>query len=220
MGMKLDAISVGTPQTKVWKGREIRTSIFKSPLQHPVEVSFTGIAGDRQSDTKLHGGVTRPISVFASEYYSFWKEELGVSELPWGNFGENLNIQGGMFEDELHVGDQFAIGTTLLEVVQPRFPCYKLGMKLGNDQWIKVFLDSRKTGFYFGVLQEGIISPGDAVRPHYKAENSISIADITELYMFDKTNIALLKKAIATPRLTGSWKDYFEKKLEKINNVI
>ena len=147
--MQLDGISVGLPQVHTWKWREILTSIFKSPITKPVRVSKTGIEGDRQSDTKLHGGPTRPISVYASEYYQFWRQELAKQDLPWGYFGENLNIHGGMFEDELLVGDRFPIGSTELEVLHPRFPCYKLGMKLGDDKWIKVFLDSKKTGFYF-----------------------------------------------------------------------
>ncbi len=214
--MKLDAISVGMPKEVIWQQKKIRTSIFKTPVSNPRKVFFTNIEGDRQSDTKLHGGLTRPISLYASEYYKFWKEKIGVTELPWGYFGENLNISGGMFETEIHVGDRFAIGSVELEALQPRFPCYKLGMKIGNAQWVKFFLDSRKTGFYFGVLKEGIITAGDKVTMTYKEKNSITIDQITELYLFDKNNKSLLEKALKTERLTTSWKNYFKDQLDKI----
>lgn len=214
--MKLDEISVGLPKELEWQGKKIRTSIFKTPVTGSKKVSFTNIEGDKQSDLKVHGGLTRAVNVYASEYYDFWKKELGVSELPWGYFGENLNISGGMFEEEISVGDRFTIGTVEFEAMQPRFPCYKLGMKMGDNAWIKKFLDTRKTGFYFGVLKEGVITKGDAVVQTYKAKDSITMDEITDLYLINKNNKALLKRAIEVDRLTPSWKDYFQKQLDKL----
>lgn len=215
--MKLDAISVGLPKEVEWEGRKILTSIFKSPVTNSRKVSFTNIEGDRQSDLKVHGGYTRAVNVYASEYYSFWKKELGVSELPWGYFGENLNISGGMFETEIHVGDRFTIGTVEFEALQPRFPCYKLGMKMGDNIWIRKFLETRKTGFYFGVRKEGVITKGDEVHLIHKEKNSITMDAITDLYLINKNNKPLLEKAIMVDRLTPSWKDYFQKQLDKLS---
>ena len=95
--MKLDAISVGKPKEVEWEGRKLTTSIFKTPVSAPVQVWHKNIEGDQQSDLKLHGGLTRPVSVYPSEYYEFWKKELDTNDLPWGYFGENLNISGGVF---------------------------------------------------------------------------------------------------------------------------
>ena len=214
--MKLESINVGKPKEVTWGGKTFKTSILKNSVTGPVNVNFTNVEGDQQSDTSLHGGPTRAINVYASEYYDFWKKEMGVSELPWGFFGENLSISGGMFESEIQVGDRFAIGTVELEALQPRSPCYKLGMRMGSDDWILRFRDSRKTGFYMGVVKEGIITQGDTVQHIHKATDSISIDTINELYFFDRDNKALLEKAIQVDRLTASWKEYFQKRLDKL----
>ncbi|MFY0600527.1 MAG: MOSC domain-containing protein [Cyclobacteriaceae bacterium] len=213
--MKLDAISVGKPREVKLDGRTITTSIFKTPVSGPQKVYFNHIEGDQQSDLKLHGGPTRPISVYASEYYDFWKDIFKIDELPWGYFGENLNITGGVFETEINVGDRFSIGNVELEALQPRFPCHKLGMKLGDKKWIKFFLESRKTGFYFGVLKEGTIKAGDTVTRTYTNHNSITMDDITDLYLINRNNKPLLQKALGVERLPQSWKEYFQEQLSK-----
>lgn len=214
--MTLDAISVGQPKEVNWDGKNFKTSIFKTPVEGPVKVSLTNLEGDRQSDLKVHGGPTRAISAYASEYYDFWQKQLGQKQLPWGFFGENLNISGGIFETAINVGDRFAIGEVELEALQPRFPCYKLGMKMGDKKWIKTFLNSRKTGFYFRVLKEGVIEAGQTFTRIYIHQNSITIDDITDLYLINKDNKELLKKALTVDKLTDSWKEYFQKQLAKL----
>ena len=216
--MKLDAISVGKPKEVEWEGRKMVTSIFKTPISGPARVLFKNIEGDQQADLKVHGGLTRPVCVYPSEHYEFWKKELHQNELPWGYFGENLNISGGVFEQDVQVGDRFAIGSVEFEALQPRFPCHKLAMKMGDMKWIQFFLNSGKTGFYFGVVKEGIIAPGDTVKQVHHEKNSISIHDITELYLINRNNKPLLERALKVRRLTPSWKAYFEKQLIKISN--
>lgn len=215
--MKLDAISVGKPKEVEWQGRTITTSIFKTPVNGPQKVNKTNIEGDKQSDLKLHGGPTRAVCVYATEHYDFWKEALKKSELPHGYLGENLTISGGMFEKEIYVGDRFSIGTVEFEALQPRFPCHKLGMKLGDKKWVKTVLDTGKSGFYFGVIKEGIIESGDIVTKTFSAEESISMSEITDLYLINPNNKPLLEKALRVGRLTESWKDYFKKKLLKLD---
>lgn len=215
--MKLDAISVGLPREVELDGRPLITSIFKSPVSDSRKVSFTNIEGDKQSDLNVHGGPTRAVSVYASEHYDFWKKELAREEISWGYFGENLNITGGVFEDVINVGDRFKIGTVEFEAIQPRFPCHKLGMKMGDKKWIKFFLESRRTGFYFGVVKEGIITPGDEVERTHTEENSITMDNITELHLLNKNNKELLEKAVKVEKLTASWKEYFQEQLEKLS---
>lgn len=214
--MRLDSINVGEPREVEWEGRRLITSIFKKTIEEPVKVSYTNLEGDKQSDLAVHGGITRAISVYASEYYDFWRKELKLKDLPWGFFGENLNITGGMFETEVNVGDRFAIGDVELEAVQPRFPCHKLGMKMGDKKWIKTFLESRKTGFYFKVLNEGTICSGQEMERTYINKDSITIDNITDLYLLNKNNKTLLKKALKVQELTDSWKKHFQKQLSEL----
>jgi len=214
--MKLEAVNVGKPKEVTWAGKTFKTSIYKTSIEGPVHVSYTNIEGDQQSDLNVHGGPTRAINVYAAEYYDYWKRELEMEELSWGFFGENLSISGGMFEEDIQVGDRFTIGTVELEALQPRSPCYKLGMRMGSEDWILRFRDSRKTGFYMGVIKEGLICQGDTVNKIHTATESITIDTINELYFFDKDNKALLEKAIQVNRLTPAWKDYFQKRLDHL----
>ncbi len=212
----LNSINVGRPQEAQWQGKTFLTSIFKDPVSGPVKVSFTNLEGDQQSDLKVHGGPTRAIYAYASEHYEFWKKELNRTDLPWGFFGENLDISGGVFDDKLHVGDRFAIGDVELEVMQPRMPCFKLAMKLNDKSFIKKFANERRLGFYFSVLKEGTIEAGQQLTSTFVSENSITIDEIVELYFFDKDNKTLIHKALQTERLTDSWKEFLQKRLDKL----
>ena len=215
--MHIDAISVGRPKEVEYEGKTMRTSIFKTPVEGPQKVTFTNIEGDEQANLKVHGGPTRPICVYASEYYAYWEEVMGVEKLPWGFFGENLNITGGVFEEKINVGDRFEVGTVILEALQPRFPCNKLGMKMGDKKYIKEVLDTGKTGFYVGVVQEGIISPGDEVKRTFINSDTITIDDITQLYYKNRQNRPLLEKAITVDALTEDWREYFTEQLAKLD---
>jgi len=110
-------------------GDEVETGIVKEPVNGPVMVRRLNLDGDGQADLTVHGGVEKAVYAYPSEHYDLWREELGVSDLPWGMFGENLTT-AGLNEDTVNIGDRFRIGSCELIVTQPRMPCYKLGLKL------------------------------------------------------------------------------------------
>src|SRR5215813_1019994 len=126
--MKLVSICVGRPQELQWRGRSVRTSIFKTPVSGRVRVARENLAGDEQSDLSVHGGKDKAVYGYPAEHYAFWQRELPDFELPWGSFGENFTTEG-LLEDEVCVGDRFRVGTAELVVTQPRMPCYKLGVR-------------------------------------------------------------------------------------------
>jgi MOSC domain-containing protein YiiM len=126
--MKLLSVNVGLPREIEWQGKRVRTSIFKSALAGHVRVMTLNVEGDEQSDLSVHGGVHKAVSAYPSEHYPFWREEVPGVDLPLGTFGENFTSDG-LFEEAVHIGDRFRVGSAEFIVTQPRLPCFKLGIR-------------------------------------------------------------------------------------------
>ena len=161
MVSKVLSVNLALPRTVTWNGQEILTGIFKRPVVGRVAVRELGIEGDGQADLTVHGGVMKAVYAYPSEHYDYWQREL-KKELTWGMFGENLTTVG-LVENSVHVGDQFRVGSAELEVTQPRFPCYKLGVKFGDMEMVQRFQHSGRSGFYLKVRSKGEIEAGDII---------------------------------------------------------
>jgi len=215
--MKTLSISVGLPREVTWKGRTVSTSIFKEAVSGPVELRQHNLEGDRQADLSVHGGPTKAVYAYPSEHYPFWRSEFPEMELAWGMFGENLTTEG-LDEESVHIGDVFQLGTARLVVTEPRMPCFKLTIRFGREDIVKRFLQSQRSGLYFGVEQEGTVQAGDQFELLSTNSHGLKVADVTRLYTTDKGNVALLGKAVATPALPDKWKSYFDHRLENLKS--
>jgi MOSC domain-containing protein YiiM len=207
--MKIISVNIGLPREVDWNGRTVRTGIFKQPVKDRVMLRSLNLDGDGQADLTVHGGLEKAVYVYPFEHYDYWQSELPDTELTLGNFGENFTTTG-LREEELNIGDRFGIGTVKLMVTQPRLPCYKLGIRFGRADMVKRFLASRRTGFYFSVLQEGEVGTGDTLELVSRDDNNITVADITQLYTHEQTNPELLHRAAQLAALPESWRDYFQ----------
>lgn len=214
--MQLISVNVGLPREVTWKGKTVRTGIFKEPVNARVMVHELNLDGDRQADLTVHGGVDKAVYVYPFEHYDYWRSELPDLELTPGIFGENFTVTG-LREEELNIGDRFRIGSAELMVTQPRLPCYKLGIRFGRSDMVKRFLASRRTGFYFRVLQEGEVGAGDTLELVSQDENDITVADITKLYVRDQNHPELLQRATQLEALPASWRDYFQEQIRRQN---
>src|SRR5216683_8322272 len=174
--MKLVSINVGLPREVRWHGKTVLTSIFKAPVEGSVKVRRLNLEGDRQSDLNVHGGADKAVYVYPAEHYAFWRAELPGVDLPWGAFGENLTTQG-LMEDGVHIGDRFRIGSAELVVTQPRMPCFKLGIRFGQADMVKRFSNSRRTGFYVAVVQEGEVEAGNTIELLGRNAHQVTVAD-------------------------------------------
>jgi MOSC domain-containing protein YiiM len=212
--MKILSVNVGLPKEVTWQGKLVTTGIFKEPVNRPVMMRALKLDGDQQADLTVHGGVNKAVYAYPSEHYSYWRAELPGVDPAWGMFGENLTTEG-LFEEAVYIGDRFRIGETEVMATEPRMPCYKLGIKFGRADIIKRFLASRRTGFYFAVAREGLVSAGDAIQLIGRAQQEISVADITRLYAFEKSDLEELRRAIEVEALPENWKGYFQHQLEK-----
>jgi MOSC domain-containing protein YiiM len=210
--LKLISINVGLPRAVNWRGKTVTTSIWKSPVQGPVSVSKLNLAGDQQSDLSVHGGIDKAIYAYPLEHYSYWRSRLTDADLVWGAFGENFTVEG-MLEDQVQVGAIVRAGSAEFVVTQPRLPCFKLGIRFDRLDMVKLFLQSRRTGFYLKVLREGEVTAGDAIDYANGQVNSLTVADIVDLYISDSANQDLLRRASSLAGLPDGWKDYFRKRL-------
>ena len=212
--MKIVSVNVGLPREVSWQGKLVTTGIFKEPLDGPVMMRTLNLDGDGQADLTVHGGASKAVYAYPSEHYDYWRAELPGVDLPWGMFGENFTTEG-LLEEAVYIGDKFRIGETEVMVTEPRMPCYKLGIKFCRPDIIKRFLASRRTGFYFAVVREGMVGAGDAVELIGREQQKISVADITRLYAFEKDDLKSLRRAIEVEALPENWKGYFRHQLDK-----
>jgi MOSC domain-containing protein YiiM len=212
--MKILSVNVGLPREVTWQGKLVTTGIFKEPVNAPVMLRTLNLDGDQQADLTVHGGVNKAVYVYPSEHYGSWRAELPGVDLPWGMFGENFTTEG-LLEEAVCIGDRFRIGNTEVMATEPRMPCYKLGIKFGRADIIKWFLASRRTGFYFAVVREGMVGAGDAIGLIGREQQEVSVADITRLYAFERNDLKALRRTIEVEALPESWKGYFQHQLDK-----
>ena len=173
------------------------------------------IDGDGQGDLRVHGGTYKAIYGYPFEHYAHWQQALQRDDFTYGQFGENLTVEG-LLETLVHIGDVFQVGSTVkLQITQPRVPCFKLAYKMGLPEFAKQFLESRRVGFYFRVLEEGEITAGDAIVRIEIASEPMSVTEIVNLRYFDTDNHEKIGRARKLPALSPSWKRDFTKILSK-----
>lgn len=195
--------------------RLVATSIFKSPVEGSVAVRGHNIEGDRQADLRVHGGPYKAVYLYPSEHYAFWSGQLGGIDLPFGAFGENLTT-AGLTEEAICIGDQFRFGTAVLQVTQPRMPCYKLGLRFGRSDMVKRFWQNGRPGIYFSIVEEGELARGSSIEKIADGPEHITIADVVRLYKGEEWSSDLRDRALRSP-LRGSWKTDIQSHLSESN---
>ena len=206
------SVNVGLPRTVRWKGRDVTTGVFKKPVEGRILLRRLNLDGDRQADLAVHGGAAKAVYAYPLEHYPHWRDELG-EELPCGAFGENLTVGRLPVEEQVAVGDRFRIGTAELVVTQPRFPCYKVGLRFGRADMVNWFLASGRTGYYLAVQVEGEVGAGDRVEMIARHPSRVPVAEITRVYASDRNDIGTVERLVTLDALPDDWRSYFEKKL-------
>ena len=212
---KVLSVQVGQPTEVEYNGRLVTTSIFKQSVDGPVSVLKLGIDTDTQSDLTVHGGSYKAVYAYPSEHFAWWKEKLPQHEFSAGAFGENLTVNG-MLETETSIGDVIRIGTVTLRVSQPRFPCFKLGIKFNDRMIVNHFHSSLRSGFYFEVVEEGTLEAGDDIHV-LERSNGTSIHEFVSLYVEKSPSSERIESILNDPHLLDEWKPYFNQRLERIN---
>ncbi len=189
-------------------GELVPTGIWKFPVEGRVELRGVNIEGDRQADLSVHGGIDKAVYSYAREDYEWWQRELG-RELPPGTFGENLTTLGVDVGDAT-VGERWLIGTALLEVSEPRFPCWRLGVKMGDPRFLKRFAKALRPGAYLRIVEAGEIGAGDAVEIVERPEHGVTIEAFARAYLGDRDQAARMLDA---PALSERWREWAAKRV-------
>jgi MOSC domain-containing protein YiiM len=184
------------------RGRMVRTGIWKLPVEGPVAVCGVNLEGDEQGDRKVHGGPDKAVYSYAREDIDWWERELG-RELPDGAFGENLTLGGIDIRDAL-IGERWRIGTVVLEVSEPRFPCWKLGVRFGDPKMLKRFAAAARTGAYLRIVEEGKLAAGEPVTTIGRPAHDLTIAAFAHAYLEDRAALPRLQ----VPEVSKDWRDW------------
>jgi MOSC domain-containing protein YiiM len=203
--MKVISVNVGLPREVAWQDMNVKTAIFKEPVDGPIAIGKLNLAGDQQADLTVHGGSDKAVYAYPAEHYDYWRNELPGLPLVWGAFGENLTTQG-LQEDSLFIGDQLRIGSAVLRVTQPRMPCYKLALKFGRENIIERFLVSGRSGFYLNVVETGEVTAGARIQVLERDPNRVTVSNLLLLYLGKTSDRELFERALAVTVLPQNWR--------------
>lgn len=190
-------------------GKTVRTSIFKVSVEGQRKVSFLNIEGDEQSDLNVHGGINKAVYAYDVFHYEHWKNILQRDDWQHGMFGENLTTSG-LVDEEVRIGDIYQIGTAKFQVIQPRFPCFKLNIRFGLPNMLDRFMQEKRNGIYFKVYEEGIIQVNDEINLIEASPYDVTISDYVECYYSKGSDKTLLKKLLSVPHLPERHRTVFE----------
>jgi MOSC domain-containing protein YiiM len=200
------SVNVGTPRAVRWRGQTVRTAIWKDPVAGRVRVRGVNVDGDEQGNREVHGGVDKALYAYAAEDYEWWAAELGRVLAP-GTFGDNLTVRG-IDVSGAEVGERWRAGGTLLEVSQPRTPCFKLGIRMGSQGFPRRFAAARRPGAYLRILAEGEVAAGDPVEVVHRPGHGLTVAEVSRIYHDDRAAAARL---LQVPELAGTWRQWAER---------
>jgi MOSC domain-containing protein YiiM len=213
--MRVLSVNVGLPREVMWRGKSITTGIYKEPVAGHVPLRTLNLDGDRQADLRVHGGPEKAVYAYPSEFYELWSRERPELDMGPGVFGENLTTEG-FVDDHVSVGDRFRIGTAELLVTQPRLPCFKLGMKMGRNEFVLEFLERGLFGFYLAVTREGDVAAGDPIVELESDPRGLRVAEVARLYTKDRNDLEGMRRAAAHDVLPAGWRDYFRRRVEAL----
>ncbi len=210
--MKVISTNLGKPVSFEWNGEKEETGIFKYPIDKGLYLTKNDVKEDTIIDLVHHGGENKACYLFSSDYYAYWKPKYPELEWDWGMFGENLTVTG-LDESKIRVGDIYKIGKALVQVSQPREPCYKLGIRFGNQKIVKEFVQHNHPGTYVKILEEGHVSKDNAVVLVERSSNPLTVQQFYELMFTKEKNKELLSLFMTNAAVPQYKKDRFEKYL-------
>jgi len=208
--MKVISTNIGEPTTINWNGKDVQTGLFKTPNTLPIYLGTTDVKNDIVIDRVHHGGKDKACYLYSATHYSYWKEKYPDLDWSFGMFGENITIDG-FDEYDIKIGNIYQIGKAIIQISEPRQPCFKLGVRFNTQKIIKDFLHSSYSGFYVRVLQEGEVKNGDELTL-ITPTNNLSIAEIYNLYIVKQEKLTIAKQALLISTLAESCKQSIKTK--------
>ncbi len=211
--LKVVSTNISQPKTVKWRGKNVQTGIFKYPVPSGIYLESEDVRGDNVVDRKYHGGIDKACYLYSADVYDDWKAKFPDADWSLGMFGENLTVQG-LDERQIFIGDQYQVGEALIEVSEPREPCFKLGIRFGTQKVLKPFINQPHCGVYVRVFNSGLVNPGDEIKLVKRVQDEFSIARIYWLrYNATKENLLEVQHALNLETLARSAKQGLEKRM-------
>jgi ferredoxin-NADP reductase/MOSC domain-containing protein YiiM len=207
------SVNVGMPRDVAWQGNTVHTGAWKYPVDGPAMVRRLNIDGDGQGDLAGHGGEMRAVLVYQAQSYEHWRQHFGRDDLGYGQFGENLTVDG-LPDDQVCIGDRYRIGEAEFEVTQPRVTCYRVGMRLGEPEMASLLVSHHRPGFYMRVIREGHIQAGDEIVKSSTGPGAVSVTDTDALLYLPHKDTAKLRLALQIPALSPGWQESLRELLQ------
>jgi MOSC domain-containing protein YiiM len=211
---QLLSVNVGLPRDIEWKGKTVRTAVWKDAVRGRRQVGKLNIDGDGQGDLQGHGGEHRAVLVYQIDSYRYWERQLGRQDFVFGQFGENFTVEG-LPDDEVCIGDRYRIGGALFEVTQPRVTCYRVGIRMDEPRMAALLVEHHRPGFYFRVLETGEVAAGDEIVKVSDGPERMSVAEADALLYLTGHSRAQLERALRIPALPAGWRSSFQALLQQ-----
>ena len=207
---KIVSVNVGLPREFDFNGRLARSAIWKTSVPGRVKAAGVNLAGDEQADRRAHGGPDKALYAYAVEDARWWERELGRA-LAHGHFGENLTTEGVAVNEAL-VGERWKVGTAVLEISEPRVPCWRLGVRMQDPQFPREFTRALRPGAYLRIVVEGELGAGDEIEVVETPGHDVTVRDVLRIYAFDRGEA---ERLVTLPRLSESWRRWARDVLER-----
>ena len=210
--MKVKTVNIGQRQKVNWRGKQVETGIFKYPVDGSIALEKEDVVGDAVVDRRYHGGIDKACYLYSADHYSYWQEAF--PEVKWqpGMMGENVTIEG-LSEKRIQIGDIYALGDALVQVSQPRQPCFKLGIRVGTQKIIKSFINQPYPGVYVKVIRPGAVQAGDSFELRERLHNSIGLLEVWDLIYAQEYDEELMKFAVDFQHLADACQETLRKKM-------
>ncbi len=211
--MKIQSLFVGTIRSLNYNGKPVDTGIIKNRISGPVMLRKLNMDGDKQADLKVHGGLDKALYAYGGDAYSWWKANYPKHSYGESAFGENI-VFDTLPEDKIFIGDLFQVGEAQVQVTQPRFPCFKLGIKYNDPQIIKAFMKSQRPGVYFRVIKEGMVAENNDLVLLTQEKAKVSVLEFFNLGQ-QEPDEKRLRAMLSLESLNAEWRENIEERLAK-----
>jgi MOSC domain-containing protein YiiM len=204
------SVNVGTAREFPYSGRTARSAIWKTPITGRIAVRGVNLAGDEQADRQAHGGRDKAVYAYAVEDARWWEKEIG-RPFAHAEFGENLTTEGIDVNDAL-IGEHWEIGSTVLEVSEPRMPCWRLAVRMNDRLFPRRFTEALRPGSYLRIIVEGDVGAGDEIRIVDRPNCDLTVRDVFRIYTRDRNEA---ERLLAVPQMSDPWKRWASDFLRK-----
>jgi MOSC domain-containing protein YiiM len=204
------SVNVGRPREVQWHGRRVTTAIWKDPVDGRQRVAGVNVDGDDQADRRVHGGPTKALYVYAASDYDWWQDRLGQPLGP-GTFGENLTVTG-IDPAAAVVGERWRVGSATLRVTEPRIPCFKLGIRMGDAAFVDRFAGAGRPGTYLAIEGEGDVGAGDSIQLLDRPGHGLTIGTVERAY---HGQADLVPALLEVDDLSDSWRGWATRALAR-----